>query len=128
MPAEACVIGVDFGTLSGRAVVVRVSDGAELGSAVYEFPHGAMDRTLASSGASLPPQWALQDPGDWVGVLRTAVPAAMRAAGAATISFPLAFPSSIVRTRMRYSSLKSSALKSPAVSLSMSPTQAFSNS
>src|SRR4051794_41872639 len=81
MAAEACVVGVDFGTLSGRAVVVRVSDGAELGSAVYEFPHGAMDRTLASSGASLPPQWALQDPGDWVGVLRTAVPAAMQAAG-----------------------------------------------
>jgi L-ribulokinase len=81
MAAEACVVGVDFGTLSGRAVVVRVSDGAELGSAVYEFPHGVMDRTLASSGASLPPQWALQDPGDWVGVLRTAVPAAIEAAG-----------------------------------------------
>jgi L-ribulokinase len=81
MAAEACVVGVDFGTLSGRAVVVRVSDGAELGSAVYEFPHGAMDRTLASSGAALPPQWALQDPGDWVGVLRTAVPAAVRDAG-----------------------------------------------
>ena len=84
MAAEgACVVGVDFGTLSGRAVVVRASDGAELGSAVYEFPHGAMDRTLASSGASLPPQWALQDPGDWVGVLRTAVPAALKAAGVA---------------------------------------------
>jgi L-ribulokinase len=81
MAPEAYVVGVDFGTLSGRAVVVRVSDGAELGSAVYEFPHGAMDRTLASSGASLPPQWALQDPGDWVGVLRTAVPAAVQDAG-----------------------------------------------
>ena len=29
---DAYVIGVDYGTLSGRAVVVRVSDGAELGS------------------------------------------------------------------------------------------------
>src|SRR5262245_41729576 len=85
MAAEgtACVVGVDFGTLSGRAVVVRASDGAELGTAVHEFPHGAMDRTLASSGASLPPQWALQDPGDWVGVLRTAVPEAVEAAGVA---------------------------------------------
>src|SRR6185312_8729520 len=27
------VVGVDYGTLSGRAVVVRVSDGSELGSA-----------------------------------------------------------------------------------------------
>src|SRR4051812_22899055 len=78
---QPCVVGVDFGTLSGRAVVIRATDGAELGSAVYEFPHGAMDRTLASSGASLPAQWALQDPGDWVGVLRTAVPEAVKAAG-----------------------------------------------
>lgn len=29
------VIGVDYGTLSGRAVVVRTQDGAELGSAVF---------------------------------------------------------------------------------------------
>ena len=28
---DACVVGVDFGTLSGRALVVRVRDGAELG-------------------------------------------------------------------------------------------------
>ena len=34
---ERYVIGVDFGTLSGRAVVVRVSDGAELGSAVHDY-------------------------------------------------------------------------------------------
>src|SRR3954454_18827063 len=83
MAAEGrpCVVGVDFGTLSGRAVVVRATDGAELGSAVHEFPHGVMDRTLASSGAPLPPQWALQDPGDWVGVLRTAVPEALDQAG-----------------------------------------------
>ncbi len=78
---EAFVIGVDFGTLSGRAVVVRVSDGAELGSAVTEFPHAVMDRELASSGAELPPDWALQDPADYVEVLRTAIPKALRTAG-----------------------------------------------
>jgi L-ribulokinase len=75
------VIGVDFGTLSGRAVVVRVDDGAELGSAVHEYPHGVMDRTLAASGERLPPAWALQDPDDYVEVLREAVPAAVREAG-----------------------------------------------
>jgi L-ribulokinase len=32
-PGDAHVIGVDFGTLSGRAVVVRVGDGAATGSA-----------------------------------------------------------------------------------------------
>jgi L-ribulokinase len=75
------VIGVDFGTLSARALVVRASDGAELGSAVHEYPHTVMERTLASSGADLPPQWALQDPSDYVEGLRQAVPAAVRAAG-----------------------------------------------
>ena len=75
------VIGVDYGTLSGRAVVVRVSDGEELGSAVLEYPHAVMDVRLASTGAVLPPEWALQDPADYVAVLKQAVPAAIRAAG-----------------------------------------------
>jgi L-ribulokinase len=78
-----CVIGVDFGTLSGRAVVVRVSDGAELGSAVHEYPHAVIERELPASGARLPPQWALQDPDDYLEVLREAVPAAVTAAGIA---------------------------------------------
>ncbi|CAA9227528.1 MAG: Ribulokinase [uncultured Arthrobacter sp.] len=75
------VIGIDFGTLSGRAVVVRVSDGAEVGSAVTEYPHAVMDTVLAATGAPLPPDWALQVPADYVEVLRTAVPAAVRDAG-----------------------------------------------
>jgi L-ribulokinase len=80
---DPCVIGIDFGTLSGRAVVVRVSDGAELGSAVHDYSHGVIDRELPASGERLPPQWALQDPGDWLDVLREAVPAAVAAAGIA---------------------------------------------
>src|SRR5947209_1843966 len=80
-PAVPLVVGVDFGTLSGRAVVVRVADGAELGSAVTEYRHGVLDERLPG-GRSLPPEWALQVPGDYVEVLRTAVPAALRAAGA----------------------------------------------
>jgi L-ribulokinase len=77
------VIGVDFGTLSGRAVVVRVHDGAELGSAVHDYANGVIDRELPSSGERLPAQWALQDPDDWIDVLREAVPAAVAAAGVA---------------------------------------------
>jgi L-ribulokinase len=79
--AERYVIGVDYGTLSGRAVVVRVSDGAECGTAVRPYTHGVMDQTLAHSGAELPPDWALQDPADYVEVLRDAVPKAMAAGG-----------------------------------------------
>jgi hypothetical protein len=75
------VIGVDFGTLSGRALVVRVTDGAELGTAVHEYRHGVMDTVLASSGSPLPPDWALQDPEDYRDVLRHAVPAAVADAG-----------------------------------------------
>src|SRR5690606_14396281 len=77
VPQESYVIGVDYGTLSGRAVVVRVSDGAELGSAVLEYPHAVMDTTLAATGKRLPPDWALQVPQDYVEVLKSAVPEAV---------------------------------------------------
>src|SRR5690606_17855675 len=79
--ANKFVVGVDFGTLSGRAVVVRVSDGAELGSAVHEYAHGVIERELPGSGLKLGPDWALQAPQDWIDVLREAVPAALAAAG-----------------------------------------------
>src|SRR4051812_21520355 len=77
---EPCVVGVDFGTLSGRAVVVRVRDGAELGTAEHEYRHAVLDRELPD-GTGLPPDWALQVPSDYVDVLRRAVPAALAAAG-----------------------------------------------
>jgi L-ribulokinase len=80
-PTDRHVVGVDFGTLSGRAVVVRTRDGAELGSAVCEFPNAVIERTLPATGERLAPFWALQDPDDYREVLRSAVPAAVRAAG-----------------------------------------------
>jgi L-ribulokinase len=78
--SATCVVGVDFGTLSGRALVVRVSDGAELATAVHEYRHGVLEDALPS-GRRLPPDWALQHPGDYIDVLRIAVPAAVAAAG-----------------------------------------------
>jgi L-ribulokinase len=75
------VVGVDFGTLSGRALVVRASDGAELGSAEHVYANGVIEEALPGTGERLPPDWALQDPADWVAVLRNAVPAAVRASG-----------------------------------------------
>jgi len=80
--AEPLVVGVDFGTLSGRAVVVRVRDGAELGSAVSEYWHGVIDDVLPATGHALAPDWALQVPSDYLDVLRDAVPAALAEAGA----------------------------------------------
>ena len=77
------VVGVDYGTLSGRALVVRVDDGAEIGTAVHAYRHGVMDRQLAATGAPLPLEWALQVPDDYRDVLRVAVPAALADAGIA---------------------------------------------
>ncbi|MFC4057052.1 ribulokinase, partial [Planomonospora corallina] len=79
--SDRYVIGVDFGTLSGRAVVVRVRDGAELGAAVHEYAHRVIDDRLPGTDVRLGPDWALQSPEDWRQVLRTAVPEAVAAAG-----------------------------------------------
>jgi L-ribulokinase len=78
---DRVTIGVDFGTLSGRAVVVSAADGAELGTAVHEYRHGVVERALPATGAPLGPDWALQMPDDWRDVLRHAVPAALADAG-----------------------------------------------
>jgi L-ribulokinase len=79
--ADQYTIGVDFGTESGRAVVVRVRDGAELGSAVYQYANGVIDERLPESGKPLPPEWALQDPDDYIRTYQNAVPGALRQSG-----------------------------------------------
>ncbi|MEU1964605.1 ribulokinase [Micromonospora sediminicola] len=79
--ADRYVVGVDFGTLSGRALVVRVRDGAEVGTAVHDYRHGVIESALPDGGPALPPDWALQDPDDYRDVLREAVPAALAVAG-----------------------------------------------
>ncbi|HZG92376.1 MAG TPA: ribulokinase [Pseudonocardia sp.] len=66
--------------MSGRAVVVRVADGAELASAVHPYRHSVLEQALPD-GTPLPPDWALQVPADYVEVLRIAVPKAVAAAG-----------------------------------------------
>jgi L-ribulokinase len=78
----AAAIGVDFGTLSGRAVVVSVADGRELGSAVHQYSEGVLTQALPT-GQPLPPSWALQVPQDWRDVLSHAVPEALRISGVA---------------------------------------------
>ncbi|MEY9878010.1 L-ribulokinase [Streptacidiphilus sp. MAP12-33] len=78
---DAVTIGVDFGTLSGRAVVVSVADGTQLGEAVHEYRFGAVEHALPATGEPLPPDWALQVPEDWRDVLRHAVPRALEQAG-----------------------------------------------
>ena len=82
MSSEKYLIGIDFGTLSGRAVVVKASNGEMVGTAVTEYAHGVMDRVLtAGDGRKLPPEFALQVPEDYMEVLRTAIPGAIADAG-----------------------------------------------
>ena len=74
------VIGVDFGTLSARAVVARVGDGVELGTGERAYSHGVVQEALPS-GVPLGPEWALEHPGDWLDAMRAAVHTAIADAG-----------------------------------------------
>ena len=73
-------IGLDFGTLSGRAVLVDARDGAEVAESVFDYPHAVMDMALPR-GRKLPPDWALQHPQDYLDVFAHTVPAVLRESG-----------------------------------------------
>ncbi len=66
-------IGVDFGSLSGRGVLVDTADGRVVASAQFDYPHAIMDRCLPG-GKALPPDWALQHPRDYLDVLDEVLP------------------------------------------------------
>lgn len=66
-------LGLDFGTLSCRALILDLRDGREVGSAVREFPHGVLDETLPGSRKPLPPETALQHPSDYLACLEQSV-------------------------------------------------------
>ena len=76
-------IGVDFGTESGRAVLIDVATGRQVATAIYPYRNGVIDEILPVSGAAveLPPEWALQDPDDYLRVFQTTVPEVLRSSG-----------------------------------------------
>ena len=73
-------IGVDYGTQSGRAVLVEIETGKELATAVKVYPHGVMDEYLPDGKTKLAPDWALQHPQDYLDVLKETVPAVLKEA------------------------------------------------
>ena len=81
MKGEKYVIGIDYGTLSGRALLVRVSDGFEVASSVHEYPHAVLEDSLPNNGKKLPPDWALQVPSDYIDVLKVTVPEVLKTSG-----------------------------------------------
>lgn len=66
-------IGVDFGTLSGRALLVDVADGREVATAVFDYPNAVMEVRLPD-GTPLGSDWALQHPDDYLQVLEKTIP------------------------------------------------------
>ena len=74
-------IGVDYGTESGRAVLVDVATGEQVATAVHPYGDSVIDETLPGNDLPLPPDFALQNPADYIEVLRETVPAILREAG-----------------------------------------------
>ncbi len=81
--ATKYAVGVDFGTESGRAVLVDVATGAEVATAVYEYEHGVIDEHLPApdDDVRLEPDWALQDPQDYIRTFQTTVPSVLSRSG-----------------------------------------------
>lgn len=73
-------IGVDYGSLSGRAVLVDVETGEELASSVLAYPHAVMYEYLPDGRTKLEPDWALQHPSDYIDVLGTTIPDVLKKA------------------------------------------------
>lgn len=76
-------IGVDFGTESGRAVLVEVATGREVAASVYPYQNGVIDEALPIPGKTirLDPDWALQDPMDYIRTLQRTIPAVLAETG-----------------------------------------------
>ena len=76
-------IGVDFGSESGRSVLVDVANGREVATAVYPYSNSVIEEHLPESGVSLEPDWALQDPQDYIRTFKTTIPAVLEQSGVA---------------------------------------------
>lgn len=73
-------IGVDFGTLSGRALLVEVNTGQEVATAIKKYSHGVMDEVLPDEVTRLGHDWALQHPMDYLEVLQETIPKVLQEA------------------------------------------------
>jgi L-ribulokinase len=74
-------IGLDFGTESVRALLVDVTTGQAIATAVHAYADGVIEAQLPGTGERLPPDWALQNPSDWVEGLERTVKAVLADSG-----------------------------------------------
>lgn len=73
-------IGLDYGTQSGRAVLVDVLSGEVIAQATKMYTHGVMDEFLPD-GTKLGPDWAIEHPADYIEVLEITIPAVLKESG-----------------------------------------------
>jgi len=78
---SAYTLGLDFGTESARAVLVDVTTGETVATAVHPYADGVIDEALPDSKQPLPPDWALQNPADWLAALEVTIPAVLAESG-----------------------------------------------
>lgn len=74
---DAYAIGLDFGTESVRALLVHVTNGETIATAVEPYADAVIDERLPGTGERLPPDWALQNPADWLTGLERTIHAVM---------------------------------------------------
>ena len=74
-------IGIDFGTESGRTVLVDVATGEEMATSVYEYKDGVIDEVLPDMKIKLDPDFALQNPRDYIETIRVTIPAVLKESG-----------------------------------------------
>jgi L-ribulokinase len=74
-------IGIDFGTESGRALLVDTANGREIATAVHAYRDGVIDQHLPGSEKPLPPDWALQNPFDYLDVIYSTIPQVLQQSG-----------------------------------------------
>src|SRR6185436_6402538 len=71
--SDRYVVGIDFGTLSARALLVDVRNGRTRATAVADYKRGVIERTLPGSKKQLPADTALQDPADYLSALEAVI-------------------------------------------------------
>lgn len=81
MADSTFALGLDFGTESGRALLVDISTGREVATVVHRYADGVIDKRLPGTDIALGADWALQNPMDYIETMRAAIPEALRIAG-----------------------------------------------
>ena len=78
MKHDKYTLGIDYGTLSARTVLMNCTDGSIAAGASMAYPHAVIDRVLPDGTTQLPANWALEYPADYILVLEQTVSQVMK--------------------------------------------------